>query len=260
MISNGSDPFVSPPPKNKCQCDLSPPQPYILLLKKALVVSNFSDFFQLFKIYFPIFQVSQCDFAPGSCYRTPLQYTCQLEPWSLDHVLLFTGSGLPRKQICQNIEEEKKYFVVVFRPRTAFGHDCIVQPCYWNWFQISCKGLSGQHLELFRIQLFLVLCHLRKFPRPFFVKAICTQSCGPCNNFPPASQKARGKANFCARLDPTVLGSQPKPTNSRIHTSRSNTFWPRRLCVLHPRWRLQCVAGHCYYQLSVSSFFNNFCF
>ena len=22
-------------------------------------------------------------------------------------------------------------------------------------------------------------------------------------------------------------------------------FWPRRLCVWHPRWRLQYVAGHC---------------
>ena len=29
------------------------------------------------------------------------------------------------------------------------------------------------------------------------------------------------------------------------------SYWPRRLCVRHPRWRLQCVAGHCYYQLSV---------
>ena len=25
------------------------------------------------------------------------------------------------------------------------------------------------------------------------------------------------------------------------------SYWPRRLCVRHPRWRLQCVAGHCYY-------------
>ena len=24
-------------------------------------------------------------------------------------------------------------------------------------------------------------------------------------------------------------------------------FWPRRLCMRHPRWSLQCVAGHCYY-------------
>ena len=35
--------------------------------------------------------------------------------------------------------------------------------------------------------------------------------------------------------------------------------WPRRLCVRHPRWRLQYVAGHCYYQLSVF-FFSIFCF
>ena len=34
------------------------------------------------------------------------------------------------------------------------------------------------------------------------------------------------------------------------------TCWPRRLCVRHPRWRLQCVAGHRYYHRSVSlSFF-----
>ena len=33
-------------------------------------------------------------------------------------------------------------------------------------------------------------------------------------------------------------------------------FRPRRLCVRHPRWRWQCIAGHCYYQLSLlSSFF-----
>ena len=30
--------------------------------------------------------------------------------------------------------------------------------------------------------------------------------------------------------------------------------WPRRLCVRHPRWRLQCVAGHCYYHRSVFLF------
>ena len=37
---------------------------------------------------------------------------------------------------------------------------------------------------------------------------------------------------------------------------------PRRLCVHHPRWRLQCAAGHCYYQLSVFllSFFSIICF
>ena len=35
--------------------------------------------------------------------------------------------------------------------------------------------------------------------------------------------------------------------------------WPRRLCVRHPRWRLQCVAGHCFYHRSVSlSFFLSF--
>ena len=28
-------------------------------------------------------------------------------------------------------------------------------------------------------------------------------------------------------------------------------YWPRRLCVHHPRWRLQCVAGHYYYHRSV---------
>ena len=33
-------------------------------------------------------------------------------------------------------------------------------------------------------------------------------------------------------------------------------FWPRWLCVRYPRWPLQCVAGHCYYQLSVSLFFS----
>ena len=33
---------------------------------------NIQDGFQLFKIYFPIIQVSQCDFAPGSCYRPPI--------------------------------------------------------------------------------------------------------------------------------------------------------------------------------------------
>ena len=33
--------------------------------------------------------------------------------------------------------------------------------------------------------------------------------------------------------------------------SQLQHFWPRQLCVRHPRWRLQCVAGHCYYQLSV---------
>ena len=39
---------------------------------KALVLSDFSDFFQLSKIYFPIIQVSQYDFAPGSCNRPPI--------------------------------------------------------------------------------------------------------------------------------------------------------------------------------------------
>ena len=29
-------------------------------------------------------------------------------------------------------------------------------------------------------------------------------------------------------------------------------------CVCHPRWRLQCVAGHCYSQLSVSLSFSFF--
>ena len=33
------------------------------------------------------------------------------------------------------------------------------------------------------------------------------------------------------------------------------TYWPRRLCMRHPRWRLQCVAGHCYYHRSVFFFF-----
>ena len=32
-------------------------------------------------------------------------------------------------------------------------------------------------------------------------------------------------------------------------------FWPRRLCVRHTRWRLQCEAGHCYYHRSVFFFF-----
>ena len=36
-------------------------------------------------------------------------------------------------------------------------------------------------------------------------------------------------------------------------------LWPRRLCVRHPRWRWQCVAGH--YQLSVCFLsFSVFCF
>ena len=38
-------------------------------------------------------------------------------------------------------------------------------------------------------------------------------------------------------------------------------FWPRRLCVRHRRWRLQCVAGHCNYHRSVFFFFFSvFCF
>ena len=35
-----------------------------------------------------------------------------------------------------------------------------------------------------------------------------------------------------------------------------NLYWPRRLFVRHPRWRLQCVAGHCYFtSFSLSLFF-----
>ena len=42
-------------------------------------------------------------------------------------------------------------------------------------------------------------------------------------------------------------------------------FWPRRLCVCPLRWRLQCIAGHCYYHRSVSLlsyffFLSVFCF
>ena len=41
--------------------------------------------------------------------------------------------------------------------------------------------------------------------------------------------------------------------NLILHISNN---WPRRLCLRHPRWCLQCLAGHCYYQLPVSlSFF-----
>ena len=40
--------------------------------KKALVLSDFSDSFQLFKIYLPIIQVSRYDFAPGSSNRPPI--------------------------------------------------------------------------------------------------------------------------------------------------------------------------------------------
>ena len=39
--------------------------------------------------------------------------------------------------------------------------------------------------------------------------------------------------------------------------------WPRWLCVRRPRWRLQCVAGHCCYHHSVFfslSLFSVFCF
>ena len=35
-------------------------------------------------------------------------------------------------------------------------------------------------------------------------------------------------------------------------TSLFEFCWSRRLCVRHSRWHLQCLAGHCYYQLSVS--------
>ena len=28
---------------------------------------------------------------------------------------------------------------------------------------------------------------------------------------------------------------------------RAKINWPRRLCMRHPRWRLQCVADQCYY-------------
>ena len=38
-------------------------------------------------------------------------------------------------------------------------------------------------------------------------------------------------------------------------TPNGDCFWPRRLCVRHPRWLLQCVAGHCYYTNFQSSFF-----
>ena len=37
-------------------------------------------------------------------------------------------------------------------------------------------------------------------------------------------------------------------------------FWPRWLCVRHPRWRLQCLAGHCYYHRSVFFFSPSFAF
>ena len=36
-----------------------------------------------------------------------------------------------------------------------------------------------------------------------------------------------------------------------LDQTQSLVYWPRRICVRHPRWRLQCVAGHCYYHRSV---------
>ena len=40
---------------------------------------------------------------------------------------------------------------------------------------------------------------------------------------------------------------EPPPTQEWFNEKNL----PRRLCVRHPWWRLQCVAGHCYYQLPV---------
>ena len=45
------------------------------------------------------------------------------------------------------------------------------------------------------------------------------------------------------------LYTSPFPLLLPILTHFEN--WPRHLCVHHLRCRLQCVAGHCYYQLSV---------
>ena len=93
--------------------------------------------------------------------------------------------------------------------------------CYTAISISLAKGLSSHHLQPFRIQLFLstLLC-------PYYVRAICTQ-CGPCNHFPQLA--SWGKAKFCARLDPTVLGSlfpnqnQPTPAYT-LHIPTPTSF------------------------------------
>ena len=53
--------------------------------------------------------------------------------------------------------------------------------------------------------------------------------------------------------DPPPQTTKPhhKPfiTFSQLLHNQTRPNWPRWLCVGHPRWRLQCVAGHCYCQL-----------
>ena len=76
------------------------------------------------------------------------------------------------------------------------------------------------------------------------------------DDLPPPPPPAKS-GNYCSILKPRPF-STPSPYQA---LQAPNSNWPSRYCVRHPRWHLQCVTGHCYYQLSVSlSFFYVFCF
>ena len=79
--------------------------------------------------------------------------------------------------------------------------------------------------------------HTQEFPRSWPWRKSCFEI-KSLNPYSPRLGRAPPEVAFAMHSWPLLL-----PTFF---------FWPRRLCVRHPRCRLQCVAGHCCYHLSVS--------
>ena len=100
----------------------------------------------------------------------------------------------------------------------------------WDWDWVGkCRSIKGAGTEM-DVKEFSVICKSR-------------------NNM--------AALNCCRHELLLPVSSQPGDRMIRVGRHMScnvkqlflNIILAQAACVCHPRWRLQCVAGHCYYQL-----------